>query len=551
MKKPYLMAGIALLLALGAFIGLTLTVTAEELSPPYVILLKPWSFNATEVAVVPAVGERPGYAYVLAQRGVAVFSGLEFTATVEVLAPAHLATDWVQGYVYVTSNSSTEVTILHGKRITTTIDVGSTSSAVAAMPNGPAYVILPDDDPDSNDRIAIIQVGVPTPTLVTVGKTPVAIGVNPVTGYVYVVNQDSNSVTVLQGMMVVATLSVGSQPTAIGVNVNTGNVYVSNTGGGAISVIRGVEVTSNILGIKEPGEIAINAKTNRAYVLSNDTSDIAHRKSWVVVIDDKTIVTTIDMPHDTLAIDVNPNSGYVYVNNGTNYDNSFVTILSDTMLLESFPMGQTANDVAVDPVADLAYVPIYNGQVAIFGRTRIFASEPLDPGSPATTLSCYNTQQGQNLPITITIPTGALPSTLTLPTGSTPPTVTIQTTNTRVLCTPLMIVDAEPDYVWARQGFRLSVSHEGVTPLNFAFNQPLTVTMAYVRQLPTLIEETELVVRRRRLSGAQWFWLDSGIQKINQTPATQLYTVNLLPVGEYALLWFKPHIYMPLIVRQY
>ncbi|MFP4396432.1 MAG: YncE family protein, partial [Anaerolineales bacterium] len=376
----------------------------------------------------------------------------------------------------------------------------------------------------------------------SVGENPSAIAVNPVTDYVYVANRDSNSVSILDGKTQTklgGDVPVGANPVAIAVNPTTGYVYVANTGSitgtdrisGSVSILQGTEVISTVPHIEQARGVAVNQRTGLVYILSG-LSDPQNPQGWVEVLSGTQHLETIPLTNEPLAIDIDPNSDYVYVTIGRG-DAGAVTILRGTTPLETFPMGQTAFDVAVDTKTDLAYVPIHKGNVAVFGRTVVYNTDPLDPDSDAVDLPCLNTQQGQNLPITITIPAGA-----------------IHTTQTRVLCSPLVTVDARPDYLWARQGFRLSVAKvDGSNPA-YTFTTPLTVTMAYLDLLPGIIEEDELEVRRRVWLGDHWDWPADYVTATDHLSATNQYGMIVKRNGEYALVWFAPHVYLPVIARQ-
>ena len=81
-----------------------------------------------------------------------------------------------------------------------------------------------------------------TPTVgatVPVGTTPFGVGVNAATDRVYVANQLSDDISVIDGSTnaVVATIPVGNVPFAVGVNAATDRVYVSNGMSDSVSVI--------------------------------------------------------------------------------------------------------------------------------------------------------------------------------------------------------------------------------------------------------------------------------------------------------------------------
>jgi len=66
-------------------------------------------------------------------------------------------------------------------------------------------------------------------TTVTAGAYPVAIAVNPTTNKIYVVNQNSNSITVIDGTTYnTNTILTGNTPGAVAVNAATNKIYVAN-----------------------------------------------------------------------------------------------------------------------------------------------------------------------------------------------------------------------------------------------------------------------------------------------------------------------------------
>jgi YVTN family beta-propeller protein len=63
------------------------------------------------------------------------------------------------------------------------------------------------------------------------------VGVDPDSGYVYIMNFESDDVTVIQNTSVITTLAVGREPRAMDLDPATGYVYVANTQGRSISII--------------------------------------------------------------------------------------------------------------------------------------------------------------------------------------------------------------------------------------------------------------------------------------------------------------------------
>ncbi len=73
------------------------------------------------------------------------------------------------------------------------------------------------------------------------GQQPMAVAVNETTNKAYVVNHNSNSITVVDGKTRTATVTIqtGAGPEAIAVNSLTNRVYVANSGESSVTVIDG------------------------------------------------------------------------------------------------------------------------------------------------------------------------------------------------------------------------------------------------------------------------------------------------------------------------
>ena len=72
---------------------------------------------------------------------------------------------------------------------------------------------------------------------VAAGTTPVAVAVNPLTNKIYVANQGSANVTVIDGTNnSTTTVATGSTPIAVAVNPVTNKIYVANSGSGNVTV---------------------------------------------------------------------------------------------------------------------------------------------------------------------------------------------------------------------------------------------------------------------------------------------------------------------------
>ena len=195
--------------------------------------------------------------------------------------------------------------------------------------------------------------------IIKVGDGPNEVAVNPDTNMVYVINQRSDSLSVIDGSTnnVVKTIDVGDFPAGVAVNPNTNMVYVTNLHSDSLSVIDGS--TNNVVKTIRVGEIpegvAVNPNTNMVYV-------VRYLEGKVIVIDGSTnnIMETIDVgDRPTWNVAVNPDTNMVYVTNL--YSNSLSVIDGSTNnVVKTIDVGDFPAGVAVNPDTNMVYVTNHN-----------------------------------------------------------------------------------------------------------------------------------------------------------------------------------------------
>jgi YVTN family beta-propeller protein len=149
-----------------------------------------------------------------------------------------------------------------------------------------------------------------TTTTIAVGDYPWEVAADPAIGLVYVTNEDSNTVSVInEATYTVRTISVGHDPQGIAVDAATDTIYVTNFADDSLSVIHGLTVTHTITGLgTDPDAVAVDAATDTIYVSGYLSSNI-----FVINGGTNTVTATIAVPganiHD-LAVD--PATGTLY-----------------------------------------------------------------------------------------------------------------------------------------------------------------------------------------------------------------------------------------------
>ena len=204
-------------------------------------------------------------------------------------------------------------------------------------------------------------------TTVPVGTNPCAVGLNPATGKVYVANDGSDSVSVIDGKTdsVVATVGVGDHPCAVGINPTNNRIYVANRGSGTVSVINGATniklATVPVGSFYYPCDIGVNPTTNKVYVANSNTTIVS-------VIDGNNNVAPITVEHFPVAIGINPTTNRIYVAHRSSKKVSVIDGSTDTLLTTVTLGNQYHNhyDVGVNTKTNKIYVPDYeSGTVSV------------------------------------------------------------------------------------------------------------------------------------------------------------------------------------------
>jgi YVTN family beta-propeller protein len=118
---------------------------------------------------------------------------------------------------------------------------------------------------------------------IPVGVDPYSVAVNPVTNRIYVANQSTHSVTVIDGVTHgTVDIPAGVQPSLLAVNTITDKVYVAGgQANGDVTVIDGAtNVTTHIAipfgpwGFATLNAISVNEVTNRIYVVDSMSENL-------------------------------------------------------------------------------------------------------------------------------------------------------------------------------------------------------------------------------------------------------------------------------------
>lgn len=179
---------------------------------------------------------------------------------------------------------------------------------------------------------------------VQVGQNPYKIAI--ANGLVYVVNEGSNNVSVINGTKVIANIPVGSLPVSVAYNPYNGYVYVVNLESFTVSVINGTKVIANVEVGQYPGEILYNPINHYIYVADQGSND-------VVVINGTKVIARVPVPSGPSYLAYNPKNGLVYVSNGGLFT---VSVINNTKVVANITVGNYPNFIYYDEYNGLLYV---------------------------------------------------------------------------------------------------------------------------------------------------------------------------------------------------
>ncbi|MPZ05429.1 MAG: beta-propeller fold lactonase family protein [Nitrososphaeraceae archaeon] len=194
---------------------------------------------------------------------------------------------------------------------------------------------------------------------INVNTYPVGITVNPSTKKVYVANEFSNTVSVVDipSLKVEKSIGVENFPYAVDSNTLNNRVYVTNRGSNSVSVIDGStdSILYNISVEQSPVGIAVNPTANWIYVSNLDSRSIS-------VIDGitNTVQDTIRLSREGKAglpygIAVNPLTNRIYV---TDLGSNSVHVIdgSSNKMVSNIQVGLKPVSIAVDVRSNTLYV---------------------------------------------------------------------------------------------------------------------------------------------------------------------------------------------------
>jgi YVTN family beta-propeller protein len=201
--------------------------------------------NGTKLVATVRVGDgsfavvynrRNEYVYVANKlsNNVSVINGTKVVATIPVESwPSAMGYNPGNGFVYVANEVSASVSVINGTKVLATVRGGYGPNDIGYdNENGCVYVAN-----YGSNNVSVIK-GTAVVATVGVGNGPSSVAYDDGgDGNVYVTNRASGTVSVIGNATVVATLTVGTSPGSVAHSRGSGYVYVANADSNTVSVI--------------------------------------------------------------------------------------------------------------------------------------------------------------------------------------------------------------------------------------------------------------------------------------------------------------------------
>ena len=250
-----------------------------------------------------------------------------------------------------------------GGTVVATVPTGTYPLAVA-YDSGNGYIYVTNQ---YSNNVSVIN-GTTVVASVAVGVWPVGVAYDGRNGYVYVANYDSNNVSVIDGTTVVASVAVGAYLFGVAYDDGNGYIYVANPGSNAVSVINGTAVVATLPVGNQPYGVGYDSGNGYIYVASSGSNTV-HAVFGTVLVG----WTTVGYAPYGVAYD--SGNGYVYV---TNRDSNDVSVINGTTVVTTVPVGSLPLGVAYDSGNGYVYVANSgSNNVSVISGTTVVATIPV------------------------------------------------------------------------------------------------------------------------------------------------------------------------------
>jgi YVTN family beta-propeller protein len=214
------------------------------------------------------------------------------------------------------------------------VTVGTSPVAITGTSDGSRVYVANQ----GSNNVTVVNSDGSVKTTIPVGTSPSAIAINQDSSLVYVVNSGSNSVSVIDTATeaVTTTIPVGPNPTFAKFDPVALRLYVANTGGNTVSVISVTSLVATATVGANPTGVAPLADGTRYYVCHSGATVAS-----VVSSLSNTQIRTIPVGSGAKSCAASPESSKVYVANTASGTVSVIRTSDDTVVATvTLPAGQ-------------------------------------------------------------------------------------------------------------------------------------------------------------------------------------------------------------------
>jgi YVTN family beta-propeller protein len=212
----------------------------------------------------------------------------------------------------------------------------------AVFDGGNGYVYVPNQ---GSDNVSVVNGSRVVGTL-RVGNSPGSAVYGGANGYVYVMNSGSDNVSVLHDLKVVGAVNVGSDPMGAAYDGGNGYTYVPNSGSDNLSVISGTDLVATLSVGAGPADAAYDEGNGCVYVPNADAGS-------VTVINGTDVIGSVNVGIEAVAAAYDDGNGYVYV---VNYGSNSVSVIDGSKVIGTVRVGNHPNSVVYDNTSGFVYV---------------------------------------------------------------------------------------------------------------------------------------------------------------------------------------------------
>jgi YVTN family beta-propeller protein len=285
--------------------------------------------------------------------------------------PYNIAIDTSRNRVYVTDFRAGTVSVIDGRddSILTDIKVGLSPSAIDINPDSGRLFVANSD----SDSVSVIDGSTNTVmTNISVGDEPLDVVIDPhekaSTSLIFVANSDSDTVSVIEGSTntVIDTINLRNSPNEreepidLAVNTITNRLYVANNYTSSVSVLdyhylsqnQGLrnETVASIQVGDRPASIDFNPTTNRVYVANSDSDTVS-----VINGSRNEVIANVSVGTSPYNVEVNADENLIYV---ANYLSNTVSVIdgSTNRVVDNISVNRFPFVISYNPVTKIAYV---------------------------------------------------------------------------------------------------------------------------------------------------------------------------------------------------